>query len=619
MCGIAGVVGHSSEAGLGLVRDMTARMVHRGPDGEGYFSADGIALGVRRLAIIDPEHGNQPLFDERQEIAVVFNGELYNHADLRNWLAARGHSFRSGSDGEVIPHLYEEHGDEFVKLLNGIFAIALWDGRTRTLRLFRDRFGVKPLYWTTSGNELRFASELKALLAGGDVPRDLDAQALDEFLTFRFVPSPRTLLAAVKKLPPASALAIGPDGVREWRYWSGAETASGDRRDRSDLLVEYQHAFERAVVRQMMSDRPIGVMLSGGVDSGAITAVMARHSSHVRTYTVGFRDGGDADETALAEATARRLGTSHSSLLISSEDYRRRLPASLSMVEEPVGTTSTLAVHFVAELMRPDVPVGLTGQGADEPLAGYKRHLAMKLVEQLRPLAGGLRAGARFPGIRANARVRRGLATLDAQRPLEQMMAAYEVFDASAKQRLYTGALADRLDGSRPERAVERLLAEAPPPDLLGRMLYVDTRLWLPDELLLIADKMSMAASVELRVPFLDQDLVAVMESMHSSQKLRGISRKSIHKRAMLKWLPPQIVYRKERGWATPMTAWFRNELRPLLEDVVLDPGGICGELLEEVELRRLIEAHANRMEDRTRELFCLLSLGLWHRAFAVR
>ena len=617
MCGIAGVLGRSVEEGDALVREMAARMSHRGPDGEGFFANDGIALGVRRLAIIDPEHGDQPLFDERREIAVVFNGELYNHRDLRNWLWARGHTFRSGSDGEIIPHLYEEHGPGFVELLNGIFAIALWDGRTRTLHLFRDRFGVKPLYWTAHGDGIRFASELKALLAVGDTDRTIDAAALDEFLTFRFVPSPRTLLEAVKKLPAAGALAAGPNGISERRYWSGADAASGDRRDRASLVSEYQESFERAVVRQMMSDRPIGVMLSGGVDSGAITAVMAQRSSLVRTYTVGFAEGGDSNEIPLAEETARRFGTEQTSLVISSDEYRRRLPDSLTMVEEPVGSTSALAVNFVAELMRPDVPVALSGQGADEPLAGYRRHLGIKLAESARPLAPALRLAARTPiGVRS-PRVRRAAAAFAEPRPVERLLSAYSVLDPAAKRRLYGPSLRERLDGARPADAVERLFDQARAPDLLGRMLYVDTRLWLPDELLLIADKMSMAASVELRVPFLDQDLIGLVESMHSSQKLRGLSRKSIHKRAMLKWLPPQVVYRKERGWATPMDSWLRSELRPLLEDVVLDPGGICRDMLDGGELQRLIEAHARRQEDRTRELFCLLSLGLWYRAFA--
>jgi asparagine synthase (glutamine-hydrolysing) len=616
MCGIAGVLGTAEAQGRELVEQMAAQMVHRGPDGAGFFAADGIALGVRRLAIIDPEHGDQPIFNEQRDIAVVFNGELYNHAELRKRLSARGHSFRSGSDGEVLPHLYEEQGEGFVELLNGIFAIALWDGRARELRLFRDRFGVKPLYWTGNREQLRFSSELKALMAAEGVPRMLDHSAVDAFLTYRFVPSPRTLLAAVKKLPPAGVLTVGPDGVREGRYWDGAEDATGVRRDRRRLVLEYQEAFERAVVRQTMSDRPIGVMLSGGVDSGAITAVLAKHSPHVRTYTVGFAEGGDANEIALAEETARRFGTEHQSLIISSDEYRRRLPESLVMIEEPVGSTSALAVLFVAELMRPDVPVALSGQGADEPLAGYRRHLGVKIAERLQPLAPLLGLGAHVPGVARNVRIRRAVASLGQSTPIDRLMAAYTVFGRGLKSRLYRAELREQLDGLRAEIPVEALLAESIAPDLLGRMLYVDTRLWLPDELLLIADKMSMAASVELRVPFLDQDLIALVESMHSSQKLRGFSRKSIHKRAMLKWLPPQVVYRKERGWATPMDRWLRNELRPMLEDVVLDPGGICREIFEEAELRRLVEVHATRREDRTRELFCLLSLGLWYRAF---
>jgi asparagine synthase (glutamine-hydrolysing) len=366
-----------------------------------------------------------------------------------------------------------------------------------------------------------------------------------------------------------------------------------------------------------MSDRPIGVMLSGGVDSGAITAVMAEHSSLVRTYTVGFAEGGDANEIPLAEETARRFGTKHASLVISPDEYRRRLPDSLTMVEEPVGSTSALAVHFVAELMRPDVPVGLSGQGADEPLAGYRRHLGIKLAESARPLAPALRLAAKSPLASKSPGVRRAAAAFAEQRPVARLLSAYSVLDPSLKERLYAPALRERLNGADPARAVERLFREARAPDVLGKMLYVDTRLWLPDELLLIADKMSMAASVELRVPFLDQDLVGLVESMHSSQKLRGVSRKSIHKRAMLKWLPARVVYRKERGWATPMDRWLRAELRALLEDVVLDPAGICRDVFHRAELERLIQAHANRQEDRTRELFCLLSLGLWHRAFA--
>lgn len=615
MCGLAGIHDEGGSVDERLVRAMTERLTHRGPDGDGFHFDHGVGLGMRRLAIIDPEHGHQPLYNERRDVVAIFNGELYNHAELRRWLKTRGHSFASGSDGEILPHLFEELGPSYVERLNGIFAVALWDARRRELHLSRDRFGVKPLYWARLGRRTVFASELKALLLDPALPRAIDETSVDRFLTFRFVPSPRTMFRAVRKLSPATTLTITAEGISEHRYWLGEPTS--DRRDRGRLVEEYQEAFERAVRRQMMSDRPIGVMLSGGVDSGAITAVLATHSTQVRTFTMGFPEGGDANEVALARETARLFGTEHRSVVVSAAEYRQRLPESLLMVEEPVGSTSALAVNHVAQLMRPYVPVALSGQGADEPLAGYRRHLGMKLAGWLRPAEPALRLAATAPLLRSNVRIQRGAAALHERRPLDRLMAAYRVLTEDDKRRLYGRALRQSLNGSSPEQAVEYFRRHVARLDPLAQMLYVDTRLWLPDELLLIADKMSMAASVELRVPFLDQDLVALVESMHSSQKLRGISRKSIHKRAMLKWLPARIVYRRERGWSTPMDVWLRHELRQLLEEVVLDRHGICTEIFEPTELRRLIAAHAEGGRDLTRHLFCLLSLGLWHRGFA--
>ena len=429
----------------------------------------------------------------------MFNGEIYNHLELRQWLERRGHRLASRSDGEILPHLYEELGDAFVERLNGIFAVALWDGGARRLLLARDKFGVKPLYWSRTGSRLVFASELKALLCDESVPRTVDFTAVDEFLTFRFVPSPRTLLSAVRKLSPATIIVAEGDRLDERRYWSG--NASSDRRDRGSLIEEYQVAFERAVVRQMMSDRPIGVMLSGGVDSAAITAVMSAHSSHVRTFTMGFAEGGDTDETALAAETAARFGTEHSALVVSVDEYRRRLPESLLMVEEPVGSTSALAVNYVAQMMRPDVPVALSGQGADEPLAGYRRYVGLKLAGWLRPLRPAAEIAARVPPLRRSARLQRGVATLLEARPLDQLMAAYRVLTDDQKGRLYRHDFLPP-ERRRPRGERRRLRRHVAGLDSLAQMLYVDTRLWLPDELLLIADKMSMAASIELRVPF---------------------------------------------------------------------------------------------------------------------
>jgi asparagine synthase (glutamine-hydrolysing) len=614
VCGIAGIFDVNGVDDTTL-QNMVGLMVHRGPDGSGFYRDGSIGLGMRRLAIIDIEGGEQPLDNEEHDIIVVFNGEIYNHAELRDWLIARGHRLSTHSDGAVIPHLYEELGADFVRRLNGIFAIALWDRRQERLHLFRDHFGVKPLYWTANGPAVGFASELKALCAWPETRRDVSSRALDAFLTYRFVPSPLTMFEHVEKLPPGGAVSIHRGGIERWAF--ADETPRGDRLDAATLVEEYQRAFETAVTRQLMSDRPVGVMLSGGVDSAGITAVMAEQISEVRTFSVGFTEGGDTNELPLAQQTARMFGTRHEERLISSDEYLRDLPMMAAQVEEPIGTSSALAVRYVAAMMKGTVPVALTGQGADEPLAGYWRHLGTKVAWQLRWLKGVARY---VPVPDRWVRIRRGRQTLlETNDPVKRMMRAYEVFTPEAKRRLYSRDLIDLLGKEEPvDSFVEKWSGRVGHLDGLGQMLFVDTRMWLPDELLLIADKMSMAESVELRVPFLDRDLIALVESAHSSVKIRGLTRKWLHKKAMLRWLPREIVYRKERGWATPIGQWMKDELRPLVTEALLSDDGLCRQVMSEAELQRLIMDHASGRQNRTRELFCLLNLALWHRTFVL-
>ena len=617
MCGIAGIHAPGGDADAQIVAAMAGRLVHRGPDGEGFHQGPEIALANRRLAIIDPEHGHQPLISEDGQVVAVFNGELYNHAELRAGLESRGHRLRSDSDGEVIPHLYEEEGPRFVQRLNGIFAIALWDARSRTLHLARDHFGVKPLYWARVNGRLAFASEIKALLADPAIPREVDLPAIDSFLTLRFVPSPATGLRAVRKLRPATVLSSGPGGVTELEYDTSPPAA--ERRDRRALVEEYRAAFERAVSRQMMSDVPIGVMLSGGVDSGAVCAVMARQAPLVRAYTVGFAGGGeDANEIEAARQTAELLGAEHHAVTISEREYLEALPESMLTVEEPIGTTSALAVRYVAALMRADVKVALSGQGADEPLGGYGRHVGAKLAGRLRRVPGARALAARLPHPAGRETLARGLDALAAPDDVSLLLGAYRVLTAEEKRALYRPGLAASLgDGASPAAAaVAALQARVADRDPLGQMLYVDTRLGLPDELLIIADKMSMAESVELRVPMLDRDLVALAESAHPSQHVRRLQGKSLHKEALADLLPERIVHRRKLGWRAPVDTWLRGALRPLAEEVLLGEGELCRELFEGRELRRLLDDHAAARADRTRQLFCLLSLGLWHRGF---
>jgi asparagine synthase (glutamine-hydrolysing) len=616
MCGIAGIHAPGGEADPRLVATMVGRLVHRGPDGDGFFDAPGIALGMRRLAIIDPEGGVQPLLDESGDVVAVFNGEIYNHAELRAGLEARGHRLRSGSDGEVIPHLYEEHGPAFVERLNGIFAIALWDARARTLHLARDHFGVKPLYWTRVDGRLAFASEIKALLADPAISREVDPVAIDRFLTYRFVPSPLTALRGVRKLRPATILSAGPDGVRETEYATDPPPAR--RRDRPALVREYRAAFERAVERQMMSDVPIGLMLSGGVDSGAVCAVMARAAPLVRAYTVGFVGGGeDSNEIEAARQTAELLGAEHHAIEISQRDYLEALPGSMLTVEEPIGTTSALGVRYVAELMHPDVKVALSGQGADEPLGGYARHLGMKLAGLLRRVPGAQPLARRLPRRARREVLDRGLDALAAPDDVAMLVGAYRVLTDAQKRELYRPELAAALRGAPPpDEPVTRLQRRVAHLDPLGQILYVDTRLGLPDELLMIADKMTMSTSLEMRVPMLDHDLIALAESAHPSQHLRRLEGKSLHKEALTGLLPEAIVHRRKLGWQTPMDVWLRGPLRPLAEEVLLGEGELCRELFTAAPLRRLLDDHVAGRADHTRQLFCLLSLGLWHRGF---
>jgi asparagine synthase (glutamine-hydrolysing) len=586
------------------------------------WGEEDVALGMRRLAIVDVLGGEQPLCNEGSTVHVVFNGEIYNHEELRAELQGRGHRFQSRTDGEVIPHLYEELGPEFARRLNGIFAIGLWDEQSRTLILARDQLGVKPLYLHRSGSELRFASEIKALLQDPAVPRTLNLTALDEQLTYRFTPAPHTLLAGVEKLEPATVM-VWRDGTgNKHRYWNPQPTT---RQDLSfDAAAEgLREHLRRSVHRQMMSDRPIGVMLSGGVDSAAVVALMAERSSLVKTFTVGFEGGGDADETGLARETANLFGTEHHELIVGHGDFSADLPAAIEMLEEPVGTSSALGFRQISRLASEHVPVLLSGQGADELLGGYWRYvgewlagIALRLPS---PLPRALAPLARASDRAHSARLERGLRALMYPDVLERFMNIYAVFTESQRRELYgpeltahcltngLGAVAER---------VEQRRREVPERDSLNQMMYVDTRLWLPDDLLLVGDKMSMAESVEMRVPFLDRDLVEFVERLPSSYKIRRGQRKAVEKAALGPLLPRKIIHRKERGFVTPIARWLRTDMKTFAEDILLDDDALSTQLFSRRAVLDLMRRHQDGEFDHTRQIFCLLSIELWARRF---
>lgn len=621
MCGIAGILIPGEPVQLDTLERMVAAMVHRGPDGVHLWSEDDVALGMRRLAIVDIAGGTQPLRNETGSVHVVFNGEIYNHEELRANLMGRGHILQSRTDGAVIPHLYEEFGQGLFGKLDGIFAVALWDSQSRILLLARDKLGVKPLYLHRNGSELRFASEIKALLKDPAVPRQLDLQALDHHLTYRFTPAPRTLLQGVEKLEPATVLRWCNGIIDVKRYWQSEPVQSG--LSFADAARQFRSHLRGAVHRQMMSDRPIGVMLSGGIDSGAIVALMGERTAEIKTFTIGFEGSGDADETGLAKATAARFGTQHHELIVGQTDFAAELPSVIEMLEEPVGTSSALAVRDIAKLAREHVPVLLSGQGADELLGGYSRYtgewLAGMAMQLPQPARGLLPSVARASRYARSARLERGLRALGYPDVLQRFMEIYAVFTESQKLELYTSDLIASLEGHYDDRSAAqaaRLRNHRLGSDPLAQMMYIDLRLWLADDLLLLSDKMSMAESVELRVPFLDPTLVDFVESLPSKYKLRLGRRKALEKTALKPLLPAAIIRRKKRGFAMPIADWLRTSMNGFAYELLLAQDARIAPLFRRSAIEALLRRHRAGAFDHTRQIFCLLSLELWAQRF---
>jgi asparagine synthase (glutamine-hydrolysing) len=595
---------------------MLEAIAHRGPDDRRVRVDGPIALGHARLSIIDPEGGAQPLANEDERIWIVCNGEIYNFRELRTELEAKGHRFRSHSDTEVIVHLYEEVGDACLERLNGIFALALWDGRSQRLLVARDPFGVKPVYYTESAGKLVFASELKALLCDSELDRQVDLVALDWFLTYRFVPSPRTMLRSVRKLAPGHLLVADQTGATVRRYTT-TQPLEALRIEEREAVELVRSGFEAAVARQMMSDVPIGAFLSGGIDSGSIVAVMARNSQRVRTYSVGFCGPDANDELADARETARLFGTDHHELAISAQAYADALPTAIWHLDEPISTSSALPLLFLAQLAGRDVKVALAGQGADEPFAGYTRYIGERYRGLWTVLPGLARSVAQnavdwMPRTEA---LKRGVRALGFDDVAERFRQIYAVFPDSLKDRLLRPDVRNQIVESSIS-PLQTLLAGLEGLPALARLQHVDVRLSLADDLLTYGDRMTMASSVEMRVPFLDVEFMQLVERIPANLKLKGLTGKFVWKQAARRWLPASMLRRPKRGFETPIDGWFRGPLSPFVKATLLDPGAAAKEYFETAVVEGLIRDHQLGRRDYRRQLFSLLSFELWHRQF---
>jgi asparagine synthase (glutamine-hydrolysing) len=621
MCGICGIAAsdpHQVPLDAGHLRAMTDCLRHRGPDDRGELSEPGISLGMRRLSIIDVDHGQQPVTNEDDTLVAIQNGEIYNFAQLLDDLRAR-HQLRSRCDTEVIVHLYEERGISFPEQLSGMYAIALWDRPRRRLTLARDRMGIKPLYVAELPEGLAFASEVKALVAGGLVVPEVDPIGAELFMTYGYVPGPRTLFAGVRKLMPASIL-VYEDGriTREESYWNAwqeiPERRPGARWE--DDTEELLAILRRSVREHMVSDVPLGLMLSGGVDSSLIGALMAEASPQpIKTFSIGFSGLPESNELADARRVAERLGADHHELEIELRDDPAALQDMLWHIEEPIADLSSLGFQLICQLARREVTVALSGQGADELFGGYRKHQIAAGADLVARIPGGVPLAAGLAGrASAGSTLSRGLTALSARSPGERLMAMSRVTGPEMRSALLTGSFRS----SAGEAAALQAVAQYALPDglsILDQTLELDRRMALVDQLFLYFDKMSMSASLEVRVPFVDHRLVSFSLALPDSRRVWLLRRKEVLRRAARGLVDDSVLKKKKTGFLNAALAdWLRTHRDGFVRDVMLDPRTRDRGQLDPATLEALISDAGESGRKNAQVLFCALMLELWQR-----
>jgi asparagine synthase (glutamine-hydrolysing) len=617
MCGVCGVIQIGGEPrhvlADGVLDRMTDAMAHRGPNDRGTHVSPGAAIGARRLSIVDVEGGHQPFSNEGGTIWAVQNGELYNHASIRDDLRRRGHRFASRCDTEILPHLYEEYGPMFAEQLRGMFGVAVWDQVRRRGVIARDRLGIKPLYYADCGDTLVFASELKSLLASGLVPTDLDYEAIDAYLTLGFFPAPATPLASVRKLEPGCILVIENGTVEQRRYWSYPKPTlerGGDLEEWSERLLG---ELEESVRMRLMSDVPLGAMLSGGLDSSLIVALMAKLMDRpVQTFAVGFKEAGEGNELADARFVADALGAEHHELELSFAEETISLERLVWHLDEPLADLSSLGFIALSELAVQHVTVALSGQGADELLGGYRKHRAASIAGAWRRVPAPVRSALLAAGSRGPSRIRRPVETLAAAGPAERLLAMSGALTPSLRRRLVRGPLAE-LDGNAALRAVSYRLGDLPDAPLPAA-LYLDGQLGLADDMLHYFDRASMAHSLEVRVPFLDHKVVELCASMPADLKVRRLETKHVLRHAARGLVPDRIIDKPKIGFFnSAVDDWFRAQTRGAISDYLLGPSPRYAEMIDRSEVEQLVKSHAaGSRADNGYALLSILMLEVW-------
>ena len=619
MCGIAGQFNFLRREPVEretIVR-MARSIAHRGPDDEGYFISGPVGLGFRRLSIIDLAGGHQPMSDAEETVWVIFNGEIYNYRELRAELQGKGHQFRTNSDTEVIIHGYKEWDTDVFNRLNGMFGVAIWDVPNERLVLARDAMGIKLVYYKIDNGALTFGSEVRPVVAAEQRTPNVDPVALNLFLRFRYTPSPLTMFQGVRKLAPGTMLVLEQGGCREERWYNYTPVPFSSPKGDKEAIRELLELYRAAVRRHLLSDVPVGILLSGGLDSGLLLALMNEQGGPWPAYTVGYGLSFEDDELTDAAETAFVLGARHVPVALDQAEFERSLPHIVECLEEPIATSSIVPMYFVSQRARQDVKVALIGQGPDEMFGGYKRHLGVHYGNWWRGLPAGLRSmvGFAVKGLPRNETLKRGVASLGTEDRLRRYQDIFSLAPATTIDGLFHDDLLPERQGRELVDYWRGLAPQMAHMDELGGFQLLEIRSSLPDELLMYADKLSMAHSLEVRVPYLDRTVVEYVQRLGSHFKVRNGSRKWLHRRVCQSYLPQVILRRKKRGFASNVVdEWFRSSLKGELSELLLDESSLMFGLLNPKPVRRLLEGHQSGRQDNHKLLFSLVMLEQWLR-----
>jgi asparagine synthase (glutamine-hydrolysing) len=620
MCGICGQYNFGNPAPVrhADIKAMTDSLIHRGPDDEGQFIAGPLGFGFRRLSIIDLAGGHQPMSDHEESVWVVFNGEIYNFLELRRELQGFGHVFRTNSDTEVIIHGYQQWGDEVLNRLNGMFGLAIWDVQQRRLVVARDAFGIKLIYYRIDGDRLYFGSEMRAVRATMPGRAEIDPTSLNLFLRYRYTPSPYTILKGIRKLAPGTKLTVENGSYQVSRWYNFKPEPFTTRKSPDEAREELLSLYKDAVRRQLISDVPVGLLLSGGIDSGLLLGLMNLSGKSWPTYTVGYGATFADDELGDAAETARLLGSKHASITITRSIFEEALPKIVAALEEPIAASSIVPMYFVCQRARQDVKVALVGQGPDELFGGYRRHLGVRYGAMWARLPAWMRApiSSTVAALPRNEMLKRGVNSLAIPDRMRRYQNVLSLLPEGQVEGLFQDGLLAPNSGDTILNCWQELADLMGSTDELGGFQFLEVRSTLPDELLMYADKLSMAHGLELRVPFVDKEIVEYVERLPENFKVRNGSRKWLHRQVCATFLPESILKRPKRGFAVNVVdAWFKGAIDNKMADTLRDRGSKIYQYLRPTAVTELFEQHASGRHDNHKVLFSLVLFEEWLRA----